>query len=101
MSSSNDDNFVRFNPLSRYPRAERKDLREKHLRANDIAVMLEDRGISARDLVATGLAADGIESILDGHVRRVDLATIGKIEREALRQVRSRERDRERSPKPF
>lgn len=73
--------FISYDPMSRYPEEDRARIRDFHLRGNDIALAVEDHNIGL-DVLSdrSGIDKDVIHAVMYGHILDVDEATIRAIE---------------------
>ena len=73
--------FISYDPMSRYPEEDRARIRDFHLRGIDIAVAVEDHNIDLGILSdRAGVGQDVIHAVMHGHILDVDEATIRAIE---------------------
>ncbi|OCW56275.1 hypothetical protein [Hoeflea olei] len=72
--------FIRHDPLSRHPEEVRDRIRQLYLRANQIALAVED-GVDL-DVLSdrAGVGRQAIIEIMHGHIHDVDEPTIKAIE---------------------
>lgn len=73
--------FINYDPLSRYPAEDRARIRDFFLRGNEIALAVEDHNIDM-DILAeqSDVGLEAILEIMHGHILDVDEATIKAIE---------------------